>query len=214
MLGVFFFIFLNLWVYCRGRAKIVAAEEVATAEAILVLGAQVYESGQVSPILRDRLSMGLQLYQLGVAPKLLVSGDHGREDYDEVNAMRRFLEKKGVPARDIFMDHAGFDTYDSMIRARDVFQVKKVVVVTQYFHLVRALYIARALRLECQGVSSDLSRYSAQTYFQGRELLARIKAFLEVTFGRSPKFGGEPHPITGDGTSTHDYPSQTPCEFT
>ncbi|MCA9775582.1 MAG: YdcF family protein [Candidatus Eremiobacteraeota bacterium] len=204
LIAVLLFIGINLWVRSKGRAGLTTEENVGQADAILVLGAYTYESGFVSPILRDRLVKALELYEKGVAPKFLVSGDHGRDDYDEVNAMRRFLEDKGVPPEDIFMDHAGFDTYDSMIRARDVFEAKKVVVVTQTFHLIRAVYIARALGLEAEGVPSDLSRYPSLSYLEKRELLARVKAFLEVNTRRAPKYGGKPHPISGDGTSTHD----------
>ena len=118
--------------------------------------------------------------------------------------MRRFLEERGVPPEDIFMDHAGFDTYDSMIRARDIFQVKDVVVVTQTFHLGRAVYMGRALGLDCHGVPSDLANYPSLDYLKKREWAARIKAFLEINLRRSPKYGGDTHPISGDGTSTHD----------
>lgn len=203
ILGVLVFIGINTFVYSRGKSGLIESSSAKKAEAILVLGAYTYQD-MVSPILRDRLLRGLELYQQGLAPKILVSGDHGRDDYDEVNAMRLFLQERGVPPEDIFMDHAGFSTYDSMIRARDIFQVKKLLVVTQEFHLVRAIYIARSLGLQAEGVTSDLSTYPALGSLQRRELLARIKAFGEVTINRSPTYGGTPHPITGDGTSTHD----------
>lgn len=199
-----FFLGVNYRVYQRGQAGIVSSDQAPQADAILVLGAYIYEGGHPSPILRDRLTVALELYQNGVAPKLLVSGDHGQKNYDEVNAMRRFLEERGVPPEDIFLDHAGFDTYDSLIRARDIFCVKKVVVVTQTFHLRRAVYIGRALGLECHGVPSDLKNYVSINYLRRREMAARIKAFLEVNLSRSPKYGGDTHPITGSGLSTHD----------
>ena len=202
--GALTFVGINLRVAQVGKKAIVKPDQAPQAQAILVLGAYVYEGGDVSGILRDRLLAGLELYRQGLAPKILVSGDHGQDDYDEVNAMRKFLEQRGVPSEDIFMDHAGFDTYDSMIRARDVFEVKSVVVVTQEFHLVRALYIARSLGLEASGVCSDLSRYPSEGYLRQRELLARIKAFLEVNVERQPVYGGTPIPITGDGRLTHD----------
>jgi len=202
--GAVLFLSINLWVYHRGEARIVSEEEAPEVDAVLILGAYTYENGEVSPILRDRLLQGLELYRSGKAPKILVSGDHGQNDYDEVNAMRRFLEKREVPPEDIFLDHAGFDTYNSLLRARDIFQAKKLIVVTQHFHLTRAVYIGRGLGLECYGVPSDLSNYRSLPYLQKREWPARIKAFLEVNLGQKPKFGGDPHPITGDGTSTHD----------
>lgn len=195
---------VNLYVKARGGARIVASSQAPRAEAALILGAFVHEDGQVSGILRDRLMQGLQLYRQGLVPKLLVSGDHGRPEYDEVNAMRIFLEERGVAPEDIFMDHAGFDTYDSMARARDVFAVKSVLVVTQDFHLSRAVYIARALGLEAHGVSSDLSRYPSEPYLRTREVAARVKAFLEVNTKRKPVYLGEVIPISGDGRATHD----------
>ena len=195
---------VNLYVKARGGARIVASSQAPRAEAALILGAFVHEDGQVSGILRDRLMQGLQLYRQGLVPKLLVSGDHGRPEYDEVNAMRIFLEERGVAPEDIFMDHAGFDTYDSMARARDVFAVKSVLVVTQDFHLSRAVYIARALGLEAHGVSSDLSRYPSEPYLRTREVAARVKAFLEVNTKRKPVYLGEVIPISGDGRETHD----------
>ena len=195
---------VNLYVKARGGARIVASSQAPRAEAALILGAFVHEDGQVSGILRDRLMQGLQLYRQGLVPKLLVSGDHGRPEYDEVNAMRIFLEERGVAPEDIFMDHAGFDTYDSMARARDVFAVKSVLVVTQDFHLSRAVYIARALGLEAHGVSSDLSRFPSEPYLRTREVAARVKAFLEVNTKRKPVYLGEVIPISGDGRATHD----------
>jgi SanA protein len=204
--GAALFLGINAWVYSKGKAGVVDISTATKADAILVLGAYTYESGMVSPILRDRLLVALELYQKELAPKILVSGDHGENDYDEVNAMRRFLEERGVPAEDIFMDHAGFDTYNSLIRARDIFEVQSLLIVTQEFHLTRAIYIGRALGLRCEGVTSDLAVYPSLDYLKKRELLARIKAFGEVLWGQEPVFGGETHPISGDGTVTHDLP--------
>lgn len=196
--------FINLFVYQSGKAWIVSPERAPKTQAIMVLGAYAHQSGKPSRILKDRLQRGLELYQKGVAPKILVTGDHGQIDYDEVNAMRAFLEEQGVPPEDIFMDHAGFDTYDSMSRAQSVFEVETLLIVTQEFHLIRALYIARALGLEAHGVTSDLSVYQSESYLQRRELLARIKAFLDVNSARDPIFGGPAIPITGDGRKSHD----------
>lgn len=204
LIGTVLFLFVNLWVYHQGEARIMSAEEAPEVDAVLILGAYTYENGEVSPILRDRLLQGLELYRKGKAPKILVSGDHGQNDYDEVNAMRRFLEEREVPPEDIFLDHAGFDTYNSLLRARDIFRAKRLIVVTQHFHLTRAVYIGRSVGLECFGVTSDLSNYRSLPYLEKREWLARIKAFLEVNLGKKAKYGGDPHPISGDGTSTHD----------
>lgn len=195
---------INLWIYHRGNQLIVDVESARPAQAALVLGAYVFPDGGVSGILRDRLETALELYRSKKVQKILVSGDHGAEDYDEVNAMRRFLERRGVPPGDIFMDHAGFDTYDSLFRARDVFQAHSVVVVTQDFHLPRAMYIASCLKLQAEGVRSDLSRYPSENYLRFRETGARIKAFADLLLARKPVFLGPLIPITGDGRRTHD----------
>ena len=133
------------------------------ADCILVLGCGVRPDGEPSLMLRDRLDAGLELYGLGAAPKLLMSGDHGRSDYDEVNAMKDYAVAAGVPSEDVFMDHAGFSTYESMYRARDVFCAERIVIVSQRYHLARAVYDARALGLEAVGVAAEEIAYLGQT---------------------------------------------------
>lgn len=125
-----------------------------------------------------------------------MSGDHGQEDYDEVNAMKKYAVEKGVAADDVFMDHAGFSTYETMYRARDVFQAKKVIIVTQKYHLYRAVYIARALGLEAYGIASDPRPYSSVVYNNAREFLARVKDFLPQSGNRSRPFLGRQFPST------------------
>ncbi|HEY8347401.1 MAG TPA: ElyC/SanA/YdcF family protein [Symbiobacteriaceae bacterium] len=195
---------INALVYFGGRSHIVTVEEAEPAQAALVLGARVYPNGGVSPMLADRLETALELYQAGKVRKILVSGDHSRKEYDEVNTMRRYLEERGVPPEDIFMDHAGFDTYDSMYRARAVFAAEDVIVVTQEFHLPRALWIAHRLGLKAQGVVADRHRFGVEDYYEMREMAARLKAFGEVLIRRKPVFLGPVIPITGDGRATHD----------
>jgi SanA protein len=168
----------------------------------LVLGARVYADGTVSPVLEDRLATGLRLYREGKVSRLLVSGDHGKHGYDEVNAMRAWLEARGVPPEHVFLDHAGFDTYSSMIRARDVFGARRVVVVTQRFHLPRALYIARELGLEADGEPADLRVYRGVVYSEVREVASRTRALLDVTTHRVPRHMGAPIPLAGDGRAT------------
>lgn len=193
-------------VYYSGKARIVRPEDAQEAQAIMVLGALVFPDGGVSQMVGDRLETALGLYQAGKATKILVTGDHGQVEYDEVNTMRRWLEQRGVPPEHIFMDHAGFDTYDSMYRARDVFQARKLIVVTQEFHLPRALYIGDRLGLEVQGVVADRHQYYGAQYYEFREMAARVKAFGEVLVGRRPVFLGPVIPISGDGRATHDDP--------
>lgn len=172
-------------------------------DAIMVLGALVYQNGTPSPVLEDRLLYALELYQAGKAEKIIVSGDHGQANYDEVNVMKAYLMDKGVPRTDIFMDHAGFDTFDSMVRAKEIFQVKSLLVSTQEFHMSRALYIARRIGIDAYGYPSpDKEIYSMQK-LNFREKLASLKAVLDTDIlRREPKFGGEAIPIWKDGALT------------
>ena len=155
-------------------------------------------------MLADRLDCAIRLYFAGAAPKLLMSGDHGSDDYDEVNVMKDYAIAAGVPSEDIFMDHAGFSTYESVYRARDVFEVQQPLIVTQHYHMYRALYIADALGLDASGVSADTRRYAGQSYRAAREVLARAKDFLQCITQPEPTFLGEAIPITGSGDRTND----------
>ncbi len=172
------------------------------ADCILVLGAGVRNDGSPSDMLRDRIDTGMSLYLSDAAPKLLMSGDHGREGYDEVNVMRDRALAAGAESADVFMDHAGFSTYDSLYRARDVFGVKRVIIVTQSYHLPRALYIARSLGLEAVGVSADLYTYFGQAGRDIREMAARAKDMLYCWFKPTPTYLGEVIPISGNGEAT------------
>ena len=169
-----------------------------------MLGAGVRNDGSLSAMLEDRLRRGVELYQLGAAPKLLMTGDHGRENYDEVDAMKSYAVDQGIASADVFMDHAGFSTYESMYRAKEIFQAKKIIIVTQEYHLYRALYIAERLGLEVYGVSSDYRTYSGQTARDIREVLARVKDFGTSIFKPEPTYLGETIPIWGDGNLTND----------
>lgn len=173
------------------------------ADCILVLGCGVREDGQPSLMLRDRLDMGLALYELGAAEKLLMSGDHGSETYDEVNTMKDYAMAAGVASEDIFMDHAGFSTYESMYRAKEVFLAEKVIVVSQQYHLCRAVYDARALGLDAWGVAAEDIAYLGQTVRDLREVLARNKDFIYCLLKPEPTFLGEPIPVWGDGNDTN-----------
>ncbi|MCM1522930.1 MAG: YdcF family protein [Ruminococcus sp.] len=178
-----------------------AAQE--NADCIIVLGCRVNDTTP-SPMLGDRLSVGVQLYGMGAAPKLLMSGDHGRKDYDEVNAMKKFAVERDIPSEDVFMDHAGFSTYESMYRAKEIFSAKKVIIVTQSYHLYRAVYIARKLGLEAYGVPSDLQSYANQRRYNIREILARDKDFVMTLFKPEPTYLGDVIPISGSGDLTND----------
>ncbi len=180
-------------------------ESLKEADCVLVLGSLVYDDASLSPILADRVKTAIDIYKAGKAHKLLLSGDHGQKNYDEVNAMMEYAISRGVPKEDIFLDHAGFSTYESVYRARDVFLVQSAIIVTQKFHLPRAVYTARALGLEAYGVDSDLRRYADELYNNTRESLARVKDFLYVNiFLPEPKYLGEAIPIYGESGATHD----------
>ena len=196
----------DLLITAAGRPKIVAPEEAAAfgADCVLVLGAGLLPDGSPSLMLGERIRTGVELYHAGAAPKLLMSGDHGTVEHDEVNAMKDAAMAMGVPSEDVFMDHAGFSTYDSFYRAGAVFGVKKAAIVTQAYHLPRALWIAKALGLEAVGVACDTQRYAGQTYRDIREILARDKDFFQCILKPLPRYLGEAIPIIGNGDATND----------
>ena len=177
--------------------------ELKDIDCILVLGAGVW-GDKPSPMLEDRLLEGIKLYEEGVSPKIMMTGDNGTNGYDEVNVMKNYAKEKGVPSEDIFMDHAGFSTYESVYRAKAIFEVERVVIVTQEYHLHRALYIANQLGLEAYGVPSDPRQYVGALYREVREILARNKDFVQSIFKPKPTYLGEVIPIFGDGNLTND----------
>ena len=183
------------------------ASELTDVDCILVLGCLVKDNGVPSDMLSDRLRRGVELYDLGAAGKLLMSGDHGRDGYDEVDAMKRYAVDAGVDSQNVFMDHAGFSTYESLYRARDVFCAKKVIIVTQEYHLYRALYIAEKMGLEAYGVAADYRSYTGQRSRDIREVLARVKDFGTSIFQPEPTYLGETIPVWGDGDLTNDESS-------
>lgn len=180
------------------------AAKLSDVDCILVLGCLVKSNGVPSDMLADRLQKGVALYQEGVSSKLLMSGDHGRTDYNEVQAMKDYAEGKNIASSDIFMDHAGFSTYESMYRAKEIFGVKRMVIVTQGYHLYRSLYIARQLGIEAYGVAADYRTYLGQEMRDMREMMARVKDFVTVIARPKPTYLGEQILITGDGNVTND----------
>ena len=196
---------INIYMYTDGSRRLrTEADSFENADCILVLGCKVHPDGRLSHMLEDRLKRGVALYKAGAAPKLLMSGDHGQVSYNEVEAMKQYAIEQGVPSEDIFMDHAGFSTYESLYRARDIFQVKRVIIVTQEYHLYRALHVAKALGMESWGVASDYRTYSGQLSRDIREVLARVKDFGISVFQPKPTYLGDPIPITGSGDATND----------
>ena len=178
----------------------VSLADVPHAQAALVLGAEVKADGSPSAMLEDRIAAAAELYRAGKVDKLLLSGDHGRWAYDEVGTMRRLLLADGVRAEDLFTDHAGFDTWDSAQRAKRVFGVRSVVVVTQRFHMARALYAAHRAGLEASGFPADRRSYGrVMTRLRVRETLARVKVVADSLTGATPRVLGPAVPIGGDG---------------
>ena len=205
VIGVSAVFIINAHVASAGKSLTVTAEEAVKNggfDCIIVLGCLVRSDGSLSDMLRDRLETGVMLYKRGAAPKILMSGDHGTDGYDEVNAMKKYAVEQGVPSEDVFMDHAGFSTYETVCRAKEVFGAKKVLIVTQEYHLYRALYIAEKLGLEALGVPSDLHRYAGQFKRDLREILARNKDFIMCIFKPAPKYLGDPIPLSGSGDVT------------
>lgn len=170
----------------------------------IVLGAKVGSDGNPSDFLADRLDKAVELYERHKISRFLLTGDHGQVSYDEVNAMKSYLLKHHIPEKDIFLDHAGFDTYDSMVRALKVFEVKEAIIVTQEFHLKRSVYIARKKGIDAYGIIADNQNYGSLTYLKFRESFACIKAFLNVVFNSGPRFLGPKIPITGDSKLSYD----------
>jgi len=196
---------VNVWIVATTAGdRYARVADAPRRQAAIVPGALVYRDGRPSDILADRLQTALELYRSGKVDKILASGDHGRTHYDEVNTMRRWLAARGVASEDIFMDHAGFDTCDTMQRAHRVFRVASAVVVTQDFHLPRAVYLARQAGIEAVGVKADRHRYRKEVQNTLRESVARAKSFAEVHLGIGPRFLGPEIPITGDGRATWD----------
>lgn len=197
---------INLYVKETTKKQIINNSDYTKLEnidCIIVLGAGIW-GDKPSPMLEDRLLESINLYYNNASNKILMSGDHGREEYDEVNIMKNYAIEKGVPSENIFMDHAGFSTYESIYRAKEIFKAKKVVIVTQKYHLYRALYIANQLGLEAYGVGSDPRKYVGATYRELREILARDKDFIKCIFKPEPTYLGETISVSGNGNATND----------
>ena len=197
---------INLYVRISTNKQIIKENDytqLSDVDCIIILGAGIW-GDKPSPMLEDRLLEGIKLYQNSVSDKIIMSGDHGRKEYDEVNIMKNYAIEKGIPSENIFMDHAGFSTYESIYRAKDIFEAKKVVIVTQEYHLYRALYIANQLGLEAYGVGADPRQYVGATFREIREILARDKDFIKCIFKPEPTYLGDTIPVSGNGDITND----------
>ncbi len=191
---VLFVVGSNVWMYKTARPHLYTdIEALPQAQAILIPGAAILRNGDLSPIFRDRVEIALAVYKAGKASTILASGDNSKLEYNEVEPVQEYLIERGVPKEDIFLDHAGFDTYSSMYRARDVFQAQSVIVVTQWFHLPRAVFIGRTLGMTAYGMKADIGRPFFKNYV--REVFANEKALIDLLLGRQPKFLGDPIPL-------------------
>ena len=197
---------INIWMILTTRKHIFTdINAIPQRTVILILGSQI-RGQKLSPVLQDRVDSGITLMEQGKGKKLLLSGDHGQRYYDEVNAMRLYVldNAPAISEEDIFMDHAGFSTWDSMYRARDVFEVKDLIIVTQQFHISRAVCMARSLGLDAVGYGINQDRFRGRSLrsWRFREYLARIKAFFSIMFKSKPRYLGDKIPILGDGRAT------------
>ena len=200
-------IILNLFMFLTTFSDIVTVEEATELEeidCIIVLGAAVKPDGTPSLMLQDRLDKAVELYEKGVSDKILVSGDHRESNYDEVNTMKNYLIDKGIPSEAIYMDHAGLSTYDSMYRAVNIFGVESAVIVTQKYHMYRAVYNAESLGIEAYGVCAKEVSYNGQTYREIREIAARIKDIIYCIFEPESTVVGEPISLEESGDVTND----------
>lgn len=200
-------LFMMTTVQKNGEDKIVSLENLPDeVDAIIVLGAGVKSDGSPSDILVDRLKTCIEVNE-NINTKLLLSGDHGREGYNEVKAMKKFvIDNSDIDEEDIFLDHAGFSTYDTIYRAKDIFEVDKAIIVTNEYHLPRALYLANKMGIEAYGVKSDIRNYLSISTYRNREKVAQIKDYIYCNLLKpEPKFLGEPIPVNSyDGRLTDD----------
>ncbi len=196
----------SLFLKARYEVDIVNLDTAAVKkrDAVLVLGCGVYADGSPTPMLRDRMNAGITAYFKGAGQKLLLSGDHGQKNYDEVNAMKQLALEAGVPEEDIFLDHAGFSTYESLKRGKEIFGLQSVCLISQKYHLYRACYLADSLGLDYCGYPADAYAYGGQFLREAREVLARVKAFFSATFQPQPEVLGPAIDITGDGRASWD----------
>lgn len=196
---------INIYVNSKSKRYIYTRiEEVPECYTAIVLGALVSNTGYPSKFLKDRMDVAIELYTGKKIKRFLLSGDHGRKNYDEVNSMKNYLLEKGINTEDIFLDHAGFDTYSTIVRAKEVFGVERAIIVTQEFHLSRAVYIARSKGIEAYGIKADRQDYYSLVRLKIRETIAKVKAFSEVMINKKPRFLGNKIPITGDSKLSYD----------
>jgi len=195
---------INFYVKSSTKKKIISdINKIPQVDCILILGAGI-DGDRPSLMLEDRLKAGIKLYDNNISQKIVMSGDHGRKEHDEVNIMKNYAMELDVPSSDIFMDHAGFSTYESMYRLKYIFGAKSVVIVSQKYHLYRSLYIARSLGLDAYGYAAEDIKYFGNTNREIREILARDKDFIKSIYKPKSTYLGETIDLTGSGDVTND----------
>lgn len=201
-------VIMNAYMYSFSKKYILTYDEASKkkVDCVLVLGAGVTANGKVSYMLKDRLDCGVTVYNSGCTDRILMSGDHGKDGYDEVNAMKSYAKDAGVESDNIFMDHAGFSTYESMYRAKEVFCVESAIIITQEYHLYRAIYDARKLGIEAFGVVANEYDYPVKVdvFNNCREFLARAKDICWCIVKPEPTYLGDSIPISSSGALTDD----------
>lgn len=195
---------INIYVVLRTKKQIITIEDndLKDIDCILVLGASI-RNNKPSPMLEDRLKTSMEIFNNKITDRILVSGDHTEENYDEVNVMKKYLIENNIPSEKIFMDHAGISSYDSIYRAKKIYKANRIIIVTQKYHLYRSLYIAKKLDIEAYGVVADKREYQNQSKRDIREFLARIKDFFKCIYKPTSNYLGEVHPISGNGDDTN-----------
>lgn len=173
-------VIINFYVILSTKNRIVSgdSELLTDIDYMVILGAGI-RRGKPSPMLEDRLKTGISLYNNDISNKILITGDHMNDDYDEVTVMKNYLLEHGIPEEDIITDNYGISTYDSIYRVKNVYKSNKVVIVSQRYHLYRALFLSDNLDLESYGVEANLRYYYGQWYREIREILARNKDFIK-----------------------------------
>jgi vancomycin permeability regulator SanA len=161
----------------------------------IVLGAKVWENGEPSKVLYDRVLTAVELYRAGRVEKILMSGDNPVENYDEPTAMKQTALKLGVPESDIVLDFAGRRTYDTCFRAKEIFNVRNAIVVTQEFHQARTLYLCNNLGVDSIGITANRRKYEGESYWAFREFFSRASAWFEMNFMSFEPVGGRKEPI-------------------
>ena len=204
---ILLFVFaVNLYEIIISRKQILKDEntKIENIDCMLVLGAGIINNERPTLMLKDRLDKSIELYKKGMAKKIIMSGDHSSKNHNEVIIMKNYAIERGIPSEDIFMDHAGFCTYDSIYRAKEIFGVKEMIIVTQKYHLYRSIFIANFLGLKAYGIKSDARVYTKIPYHFVREMLARCKNFIKCVFRMKPKYLGEKISLEQSGDITNE----------